>query len=60
MCCVYLTACVPFHTLLISVFDHLSDLLNERLPLALQDELTLDLQTQTHTSESDLDMYLDV
>lgn len=47
-CCIYLALCVSLQTLLISVLYHLSDLLNERLPLTLQDKLTLDLNTQTH------------
>lgn len=47
----YLAVCVSLQTLLISILYHLPDLLNERLPLTLQDELTLDLNTQasTHT-----------
>lgn len=37
----HLTVCVSLQALLISVLYHLSDLLDERLPLALKDELTL-------------------
>lgn len=38
----HLAVCVSLQTFLICVLYHLSDLLNERLPLTLQDELTLD------------------
>lgn len=38
----HLAVCLPLQASLISILYHLSDLLNERLPLVLQDKLTLD------------------
>lgn len=40
---IYLAVCVSLQAFLISILYHLSDLLNEWLPLTLQDKLTLDL-----------------
>lgn len=45
----YLFFHISFQALLISVLYHLSDLLNEGLPLTLQDKLTLNLDAHMPT-----------
>jgi len=48
-CSIHLVAGVSLEADLVRVLDHLPDLLYERLPLALQDELALNLHGHTHT-----------
>ena len=57
-CCIYLAVYVPLQAFLISILYHFSDLLDERIPLTLQDKLALDLDVHTSTQKQEVTSWL--